>query len=148
MENEMGRLITKDSMDMDPTFYFEDTCWVNGKWMYKWPNPSFPYQLAIHSDDMEENKIRIEIRKWIENNLQDIVIFHSIDKSYRVFFNSKYEIIGRDRHADGVDWDKGRDISNIWCIFYFEDEHSATMFKLKFSDIIQKITEKHPNSEI
>jgi len=134
----MGRLVALADLDLTPHWYFSDT-WYSSegrRYVYKWPSPDFPYSVAIHADDIDNhNGIKIKIRQWIERTLSEIVIFSVIDKNYRVYF-------GKDR-----DWDSSYERTNKWYVFYFEDEHSAMVFRLAFSDLVKEITELHPNKE-
>ena len=122
----------------NPRWYFEDA-WFdytnNGSYKYSWPNPSFPFHASIHYDDLEDNKIKIEIRKWIELNIQDTVILDYIDKSYRKYYGESH------------DWHSSYEVSNKWMVFYFEDEHSALAFRLRFSNLITEVTNKHPKKD-
>lgn len=129
----MGKLIDKSLLFPSPAWYFEDAYLdhYNDHWRFAWPNPSFPYSVAIHSDKFN-NKIAIEIRRWIEENVPNTVIHEILDKSYRRYY-------GPDR-----DWDHSYEQSNRWRVLHFEDEHSVTVFRLKFSEYIQEVTDRHP----
>lgn len=131
----MGKLITLDHLVPDPTWYFPDAyyTWESRRWIYKWPSEVFPHMISIHSDDLEQHKARKgEIRRWIEANADGTVIYKEIDKKYRIYY-------GEQR-----DWDHSYEQPNTWCCFYFEDEESALMFKLRFSEYIKELTDLHP----
>lgn len=92
--------------------------------------------ISIHSDDLLNHKERKrEIRRWIESKIDDVVIYKEIEKNYRVYY-------GEDR-----DWDHSHERLNLWCCFYFEDEESALMFKLRFSEYITNLTDLHPTAK-
>jgi hypothetical protein len=142
----MGRLITQGDIQ-NPCWYFEDAYYTrNGGrdgYDYKWPNPSFPYQVAIYYKHLEGNKTKIEIRRWIELNINDTVISNTINKSYEVYYGDE-EIRDGDREPYDF-WDKHYDVEHRWMVFHFEDEHSALAFRLRFSDIVSEITERKPD---
>ena len=129
----MGRLTTIDKLELPLNWHFEDAYYNNGKWHISFPNSNYLYRLAIHNDTLRENNaLRIEIRKWIERNIDDLVIIEHIDKTYFQYYSET-------RARNG-----GYQISNNWSGFYFEKEESAIMFKLKFGEFITEVTEKHP----
>lgn len=134
----MGRLVSLSDLDLTPGWYFTDT-WYSSegrRYVYKWPSPDFPYHVSIHSDTINLcNDRRIKIRQWIERNLSETVIFSIVEKSYRVYF-------GEDRS-----WDSSYERKNDWYVFYFEDEHSAMMFRLAFSEYVKDISDLHPDKE-
>lgn len=133
----MGKLIARDNLVPDPTWFFPDAhySWESRRWVYKWPSEYFPHMLAIHCDDIRSDPRRkTEIRKWIESNIDGTVIFELIEKNYRVYYNE-------DR-----DWNYSFERTNHWIAFYFEDEGSALLFKLKFLGYIKDITNLHPTT--
>ena len=139
----MGRLIRLGDI-VDPSWYFDDA-WYDptngGQHKYAWPNPSFPYRICIPFKCIEDNKVKIEIRRWIELHIQDTVIIDYVNKSYRVYYGN--QIV-----SDPYDfWDASYDRSNNWVIFYFEDQHSATAFRLRFSDLVKEIFDRFPEDE-
>jgi len=125
----MGKLLDLERLTaLD--WYFESAYydWQSRMWRYKLPDPQFPVMLSIHRDDMVESRLKIKIRKWIESNCAGDVIYLETDKSYW-HKTSKYD---------------GYQMSNHWYNFHFEDEVSATAFKLKFSEYVQEMTDEHP----
>lgn len=133
----MGRLITLSQLDPNPSWYFLDAyySWESRRWTYKWPSDTFPYCVSIHNDDLKDYRDRkIEIRKWIEANVQGPVIMDEVDKHYRVYYSD-------DRH-----WDHSYERSNMWTAFYFETEGEALLFRLTFSEYVKDITDLHPTS--
>jgi hypothetical protein len=47
-------------------------------------------------------------------------------------------------HSEDLnDQNEGR-VSNRWIVFYFENEHSASMFALRFSEWIKPVTDENP----
>ena len=130
----MGKLITVDELQKTAIWYFEDAYYHSSgnKYAFAWPNPTFPYTVAIHSDDLRDrNDIRISIRRWIETNFTETVIVHHLDKSYR-------------RYTKKDDWESSYEVSNMWTVFYFEEETAATMFALRFSEYVKPVTDEHP----
>jgi len=135
----MGRLIT-DIAETEITWLFKDAYYSSSanRYLYKWPNPSFPYMVTIPSDRINDTSgLRIDIRRWIERHITDTVIMKQVDKSYRFYY--------------GTDKDHWRyseqyyTMSNWWYTFSFEDEHSALAFKLRFSDLVKDMTDYHPD---
>ena len=132
----MGRLLTLEDLDADPSWYFSDAHYSIDarRYVYKWPSPDFPHQVSIHSDDLSKYKDRkIKIRQWIERQLSDTVIFSIVDKNYRIYYGEKW------------DWDHSYERRNNWYVFYFEDEHSAMTFRLAFSELVKEMTDLHPD---
>lgn len=131
----MGTLTTLDKLMPDANWYFEDAYQTNSHpkaYAYTWPNPAFPHQVAIHSDRIKQCTLLPSIRRWVERNLSETVIYSVIDKSYRIYWGEDW------------DWDHSRERHNAWFVFYFEDEHSAAMFKLAFADHVTEVADYHP----
>lgn len=131
----MGTLLIKDQIK-NPEWYFSDT-WYNfsgNRYMYDWPSTDYPTRVGIHNDHLKQNSNRIRIRKWIEHNLQETVIFDEIDNSYHKYY------------AKPFTWDNKYDVENRWGAFYFSDPESALAFSLAFSDIVSEITKHHPSN--
>lgn len=131
----MGRLITLTEARGEADYYFEDAYWTNdgSRYVFPWPNDSFPHAVGMHSDIMRfNNKLKISIRKWIEATLTETVILAQVDNSY-----SRLE-------DPDKPWGDSYRISNRWNVFYFEEETTATMFRLCFSEFISKVTKEHP----
>lgn len=130
----MGRLTTRENLDIPLTWYLKDQTSINYKTTWQWPSPQFPYIFHIHQETLDKDPdTRILIRRWIESSIMDTVLYDCVDHSYRKFYGHSWE------------WEKGYDISNRWIRFHFEDNQSATMFALKFSDLILPITQWHPD---
>jgi hypothetical protein len=134
----MGRLIALKDLDLTPHWYFSDTWFsVDGRrHVYSWPSPDFPHQVAIHTDSLDNyNGTKIKIRQWIERNLSETVILSEVEKNYRVYYDEERT------------WEHSHERRNNWYVFHFEDEHSATMFRLAFSDLVKEITDLHPDNK-
>lgn len=132
----MGRLVRLRDLGLDATWYFEDAYWTTsaaGSYQYAWPSKNFPHQLCMHRDEFQYASRKLEIRRWIENLIPDTVIFDSVEMDYKKYYGKSYE------------WEKKYDIHNTWYRFSFENENSAIMFKLAFSDWIKPITKWHPD---
>jgi hypothetical protein len=86
----------------------------------------------MHRDSFEGN-LKSQIRRWIENTISDTVIFDSMTMDYKKFYGKSWE------------WDKHWDVRNTWYRFSFENEHSASMFALVFSEWIKPPTKWHPD---
>lgn len=132
----MGRLVYLADLDLDARWYFPDAHYVPERniYSYEWPNSAYQYKAAIHSDDFDNhNDRRIEIRKWIEENIVETVICDVLDKSYRLYYHGE------------LNWKKSYQMPNEWVIFYFENEYSASIFSLRFSEWIKPITDEHPS---
>lgn len=134
----MGRLISLENLNPDPTWYFSDAryTWEGRRWVYQWPSPDFPYTVAIHEDDLKHHKDRkIAIRQWIEANLHCTVIFNELKKDYRVYY------------SEDRSWEHGYERTNTWIVFYFEKEEDALIFKLAFSEYVREVTDLHPTKD-
>lgn len=123
----MGTLIYRENI-IDPTWYFADVHFDEGRYVYEWPSKHYPFSEAINQSDLSGD-LKIEIRRWIEKNIAEEVIYDLIDKTYY--------------HSTGPA-DTGRLVSNYWYNFYFRDSESVLAFKLRFGNVIKKITDKHP----
>ena len=130
----MGKLLEKDKLDLNAYWYFHDARFngSSGRYIYSWPNASFPYQLYIHDDELI-NPLYIEIRRWVEQLASDTVIVSHIEQNYRVYYDD-----------DDKSWDKSYEVRNSWTCFNFETQETATLFKLRFLDKVRPITQWHP----
>lgn len=101
----------------------------------RWPSPAFPHVVTIHYDTLyQATAKKIEIRKWIEEVLPPTTVVRTvIDKSYNRYWGPRKK------------YDEGHKQDNRWVAFYFEDEHSAALFRLRFSEWVKGISEKHPD---
>lgn len=129
----MGQLLFEKDIT-NPPWYFEDA-WYSSedrRFIFPWPNQAYPHTVAMHENAVMANKSKPTIRRWIEQNLQETVIYSVVDNSYRKFY-------GKD-HS----YQSGYEKRNIWLVFYFDNEHSAAMFKLAFADLARPITKHHP----
>lgn len=105
-------------------FYITNAYWDSNRYKFQWPCNDYPFSAAIHYTEFREHQsLKIEIRKWIEHNLSETVIFDHVDKSY---------------------WDNNLkfQVYSYWIQFWFEDENSCLMFKLKFGEYCSEITER------
>ena len=131
----MGRLVYLNDLALDARWYFSDAYYnrERNNYSYAWPNPTYPHRVAIHSEDLnDQNEGRIAIRRWIEETLVETVISDVLDKSYRRFIDPEKT------------WEHSYEVSNRWIVFYFENEHSASMFALRFSEWIKPVTDENP----
>lgn len=131
----MGRLVYLNNLELDASWYFPDAIYnrERSNYNYRWPNPAFPHSAAIHQEDLiSQNDKKIAIRKWIEECITETVIVDVLDKSYRRYTDEENS------------WEKSYEVHNKWVVFYFENEHSATMFQLKFSEWTKPVTDEHP----
>lgn len=132
----MGRLVYKNQLDVDAPWYFTDAYYSSDRrgYVYNWPSEDFPHIVHMHNDTLyHRNERTIQIRKWIEHTLTDTVIVDSIEMDYKKYYGKSYE------------WEKSYDVRNSWYRFSFENESSATMFALAFSEWIKKPTKWHPD---
>ena len=133
----MGRLISIDKVRPDAQWYFDDAYFNSGghgSYMFEWPNKTFPHQLSIHKNDIDNLNMKPKIRRWIENTISDTVIFDYLNMDYKKYYGKSYE------------WDKYFIIYNSWYRFHFENVHSASMFALTFSEVIKPLTKWHPDT--
>jgi hypothetical protein len=141
----MGQLITYANAADSANIYFKDTRYSHQgrKYVFEWPNVQYPTLLAIHYSHSHHrfggsNGLIVDIREWIEDNIQESVILDSIDLSYKVV---RKDVNSWER------WDRSHDISNIWNRFHFRKDESALAFKLKFGKYISPVTTKSPDDD-
>lgn len=131
----MGRLISIDDARKIPEWYFSDTYYSHGggnsRWMFSWPSKDFPHLNTIHQEHLTQEH-RPRLRRWIDNNITDTVIYDTVDHSYRIFYGGE------------GNWEHSYEVRNLWYRFFFEDANTALTFKLAFSDLIKDITPHHP----
>jgi hypothetical protein len=107
-------------------YYFNDARWNGNGYSFEWPSKNFPYMAAIHHDAFNDNPgLRLFIRKWADSCMNETIIIHTKDMTY---FDYTYKC----------------QIPNYWTTFSFDREESLLVFKLKFSDYVSEITNKHP----
>lgn len=129
----MGKLAHLHEIKEEAHWYFDDTYYSNGRYVFVWPSSNYSYSAAIHADDLiGKNYILIAIRRWIEINLTETVITDIVNKSYTMYVDEQKS------------WDTSYEISNQWRVFYFEEEMTASAFRLRFSEYIKKMTNEHP----
>jgi len=131
----MGRLITFNTAAVDAPWFFDDAYYISsgqGSYKFDWPSTNFPHRLCMHKDEFDRTGLKPQIRRWIENTISDTVIVDSMNMDYRKYYGKSYE------------WEKSHDVRNMWYRFSFEDEHSASMFALVFSEWIKLPTKWHP----
>jgi hypothetical protein len=131
----MGQLINKDDIH-NADWYFEDAYYSTEgrRYVYSWPNNSYLYSVSIHADDLNRTGKKPLLRRWIELNLQETVIFSRVDNTYHKYYGTNHS------------WENSYEKVNQWFVFYFENEHSATLFRLAFSELVKTITKHHPDS--
>ena len=137
----MGKLLTlsdfRENEGRLAVWYFKDAYYdgySNARgYKCKWPSDEFPHCVAIHEDDIGDN--RPIIRKWIEQNISGTAIHGTTDKTYRVWWSSD---------PKKRSWDHTTEIHNTWLLFYFEDSEDALAFQLRFNNLIKPISEDHP----
>jgi hypothetical protein len=82
----MGKLTTTDKLDLPLNWYFEDARYNRDRsiWTIQFPNTGYPYSLAIHYDIIYESEpaLKIQIRKWVEENLDETVFMTTVDNHY------------------------------------------------------------------
>jgi hypothetical protein len=135
----MGTIIglheIKDNGAPKAPWYFDDAYYTSdgrGTYRFKWPSTHFPHMVSIHEDVIVEQGNRSKIRRWVEQQITETVIYDVFDKSYRIFYTKEQ------------DWNRSHNVTNKWYRLWFENEESALAFKLKFGDIISPITDTHP----
>lgn len=137
----MGRLISLTDISGKERWYFDDAFYdayvTPSKYQYAWPSKNYPFAISVHNDILS-NRLRIQIRQWIETNVDTTVIFDNVDKSYRHYYNMDEPPV-RDNY---------RDIASSWTRFNFDNELSALAFSLVFSEIVSPITSTHPTWHI
>ena len=129
----MGRLVYLHQLDLDARWYFPDAYYnvEKDRYRYPWPNLAYSNMVSIHEDTLKySGDRRIIIRNWVEQNLQETVIYDVIDKSYFKYFDNKMR--------------NGYEVSNKWSAFYFDNEHSTSIFTIRFCDWVMPITNTHP----
>lgn len=130
----MSKLLSYDDVKSTADFYFTDAHWSWDKkqYVFNWPSKDFPYAAYIHEKNLD-NVLRISIRKWVDKNTNDVVIYRIIDHTYR--------------HMTGPDfrWDRSFEVTNYWYGFYFAEEAECLLFKLAFADVVTPKTLHHPD---
>lgn len=133
----MGQLIHVDELKSEKAmWYVEDHYYdVYGrKHVFKWPNVTFPFFHPIHNSKFTKNRtLGVQIRRFIQRSIDDLVIYDLEVKSYRHFY------------GDTSKWEHSYEIDNRWFRFFFESKESSFLFKTAFSDIISPITDWHPD---
>ena len=137
----MGKLIniTEFGGDhgLDYSWYFPDYYFksYDGIHMYS-ISSGFPFNSAIHCDVINfgnnSNLLKIEIRKWIESNLSNIVITNYINKNYTLWY-------GKDTYDRNH-----RPITHGYQIFNFETSEDHVYFKLRFMEYLSEIKQYNP----
>jgi len=137
----MGKLLTLGELRDDEghlaKWYFKDTYYdgysSNRGYRFKWPSEEFPHCVAIHDDDIGDN--RPVIRRWIERSIDGTVIHGTENKTYRVWWSTD---------PKKREWEHTTEIHNNWLLFYFEDSEDALAFQLRFNHLIKPMSEDHP----
>lgn len=137
----MGRLIVPEQMTPDPSWYLDTAYWNRdgNRWQYRLDEDSKVHGgLRVHRDYFKENlQHRIEVRRYVEQDLPDTVLMTREDYGY----NYTYWYRGKDRY--GSDNLYSRD--HGYYRFYFENPASVLLFKLRFSTIITDFHQLHPD---
>lgn len=129
----MGQLKYIADLDLDLDWYFEDAYRLYDKWNIEFPNKQYLYSQAIHFDTFRDTVgLKIWIREWIENSIDDLVFMTIDDKTYFRYYNEERR------------WDGRYQVSNRWRLFHFSSEESSLMFKLRFGEYIKEVTTIHP----
>jgi hypothetical protein len=135
----MGTLIGLHEIKADGApkvpWYFDDAYYSadgRGTYRFDWPSKNFPHMVSIHEDIMIEVGNKPKIRRWVEQQITETVIYDVVDKSYRIYYTKD------------LDWDRSHRVTNNWYRLWFENEESALAFKLKFGNIVSPITDTHP----
>lgn len=133
---------------LDSFWYFEDaTDHFSERFKVE---KTYPHTLYVHVDWLigheymyddtyglsveAAGRLRVEMRRWIEDNIHDVVMYSKIIKSYfRAYFRGKGE----------RGWMK--EIRHDYYKFYFKNLEDATLFKLQFGQYaVAEIGERHP----
>jgi hypothetical protein len=131
----MAQLLTLAEVHENAYWYFSDAEYNpgNSRFSYKWPSANFPYHKHIHHTEFDGN-LRVEIRRWMNRCAAgDVVIVDSVDNKYHKYYEGSQR-----RYEDSYN------ISNTWFRFSFEDENTALMFSLAFSEKVRPMTLHHP----
>jgi hypothetical protein len=145
----MGRMFHRSDFSADglkPEYYFPDAYWDSrggaaGLWKFTVAS-GYPFALHVHNDMLSSRSaqasagaLRVEIRKFIERHLEGDVVITRLDKTY--FYRpepNKY-----DRYPSR------REVAHGYLGFNFEFEADAVHFKLRFSDIVSEVQDRHPS---
>lgn len=129
----MGSLISLNDICGKESWFFTDAYYdayvTPSRYRYAWPSADYPIAITVHNDALTP-PCKIKIRRWIETNTGNTVIFDEVDKSYRHYFDEK-----NCRYSN---------VSNRWTRFNFDNNVDALAFRLAFFDIIEPITDMHP----
>src|SRR5579859_5289769 len=137
----MGRFLAIDDVfgkDSDPRWYVSDLHWDSSwqRYVVQWPNRNFPVMLAIHEDMLKEREdLRVEIRKFVERTMTGDVMWRMLERTY-------FQPIDVSAYIDAHTARGGYQVHNWYCLFYFESDADAILFKLRFTDYISEIKDK------
>jgi hypothetical protein len=132
----MGTLVGRHELDDKAKWYFLDAyyCSDSRKYRYNWPSLDFAHHVHIHNDKYTLTPIPfVKIRKWIESNIIETVIYDEVDLSYR-------------RYTDhDQTWERSYEVTNKWHRFSFSTAESALMFSLVFSECVRPLSKHSPS---
>lgn len=155
----MPRLITLSEFQpaggLSPSFYFPDFYrdWYHrgmGEAPYRYTVTSgFPFAIHMHDTvlklskpDTEAGRLRVEIRRFIADHLSDDVILTYTDKSY--FYLDRPRL----REDGSRDWGHSpshHEVRHGYDTFNFSEAKDAMVFKLRFSEHVSDIADRHPD---
>jgi hypothetical protein len=131
----MGTLVGRHELDDKAKWYFEDAyyCPMIKRRRYEWPSPDFAHHVHIHDDKYTLATIPfVKIRKWIESNIAETVIYDEVDLSYRRFTDHEQT------------WERSFEVTNKWHRLNFTSAESALMFSLVFSEWVRPLSKHSP----
>lgn len=141
----MGQLITHSTATGVGHIYFKDARYSGdaNRYLFQWPSPQYPTILSIHVSHTHSkyngsNGLIVDIREWIEDNIQETIIMDVVNHTYKVV---RKDVNSWDR------WDRAIEVKNSWTRFHFRKDESALAFKLKFGEFISPVTEKSPTDD-
>jgi hypothetical protein len=130
----MGQLLTLKEMKVGLGLDWYDVD-VDFKGNVELPSTTYPHVLYIRSDKLTP-KEKIEIRKFVKDSCDDVVI-HDVK---RINYSTYYYM---PKGSHRWDWDT-REVNWDHEQFYFQDESEMMLFKLKFSELIVNLTPYDP----
>lgn len=132
----MGKLVTRREIQDMAEWYFTDAyyCPSRQKYSYEWPSPDYPYHVYMYNSKYGNSPVpKVKIRRWIESALIEKVIMDDVDLSYTMYSN------------DERTYDHSYNVANSWYRFSFQENESAIMFSLVFSEHVRSLTTHSPD---
>lgn len=97
----------------------------------------YPVMLSVHHDAFLVEGTRVKIRRFVRDRLVGDVFVTTEDRTYQWLDRSDRSM----SHVRGT-------ISHGYTHFHFETDEDATIFSMYFSDIVSRVTNRHPTKHV